>query len=59
MFTKIMERKQRPMDYSIVHKLNSSRKKNMKPRKGFQKYQSEKNSAFVLNSLLKNNISSK
>ena len=49
-----MERKQRPMDYSLVNKLKCPRKKNMKPRKSFQKYQSEENSAIiVLNSLIK------
>lgn len=43
-----MEKKPRPMDYSLVHKVRYPRKKHIKPKKSFQKIQTNKTSVFIV-----------
>ena len=43
-----MERKPRPMDYSLVHKVRCPRKKHIKPKKSFQKIQTNKTSIVIV-----------
>lgn len=43
-----MERKSRPMDYSLVHKVRCPRKKHIKPKKSSQKIQTNKTSIVIV-----------
>jgi hypothetical protein len=43
-----MERKPRPMDYSLVHKVRCPRKKHIKPKKSFQKIHEHKTSIVIV-----------